>query len=222
LLAGMTQPVLNHQGRYYNYLNVPMETGPVQKPHPPLWYGCHYGPETTVWPAKANCNISLLQTAANARPMVERFTAEWHKAHDGSGKPFPRIGLTRTLVIACDRAAAESRGRRAYAAYYASMNKLWNRYGGATAHFPADFDTARQGGGIIAGTAAEVRDTLAAQIEQSGVNYGIVRFAFGDVTEDEAVESLELFASEIMPHIQAPGPVALRQVQREREILPSS
>jgi len=202
LLNGLSHPVLNHRGHYYSYLNVPMETAPIQKPLP-LWYGCHYGPETTVWPARANCNIALLQSASNARPMVERFTGEWHKAHGGTDKTFPRIGLTRTLVIARDARHAEERGRRAYAAYYASMNKLWHRYGGATAHFPADFATARAGGGVIAGTAAEVRAELERQIEQSGVNYGIVRFAFGDLTEDEVVESLTLFVEEIMPHFRA-------------------
>jgi alkanesulfonate monooxygenase SsuD/methylene tetrahydromethanopterin reductase-like flavin-dependent oxidoreductase (luciferase family) len=156
-----------------------------------------------VWPAKANCNISLLQTADNARPMVERFTTEWHAAHDGTGKPFPLIGLTRTLVIARDTQTAEARGRHAYASYYGSMNKLWQRYGSNVAHFPSDFDTARKGGGIIAGTAAEVREALAQQIERSGVNYAIVRFAFGDLTEDEVVESLTLFTEEIMPHFRA-------------------
>ena len=203
LMAGLTQPVLNHRGHYYKYLNVPMEMAPLQKPHPPLWYGCHYGPETTVWPAQANCNIALLQTADNAWPMVERFTAEWHKAHGGTGKPFPLIGLTRTLVIARDTRTAEERGRHAYASYYASMNKLWQRYGGATAHFPSDFDIARKGGGIIAGTAPEVRAELERQLEVSGVNYAIVRFAFGDLTEDEVVESLTLFTEEIMPHFRA-------------------
>src|SRR5437867_1278583 len=39
ILAGLRGGPLRHRGRYYNYLDVPIELGPVQQPHPPLWQG---------------------------------------------------------------------------------------------------------------------------------------------------------------------------------------
>jgi hypothetical protein len=53
-----------------------------------------------------------------------------------------------------------------------------------------------------------VRDQLQAQIDQSGVNYVACRFAFGDLTFDEARRSVDLFAAEVMPRLQARQPIA--------------
>ena len=39
LVKGLSDEVLNHQGPHYRYDNVPMVWRPLQKPHPPLWYG---------------------------------------------------------------------------------------------------------------------------------------------------------------------------------------
>ncbi len=39
VLKGLGCEVLDHDGRHYHYANFPMELRPVQKPHPPLWYG---------------------------------------------------------------------------------------------------------------------------------------------------------------------------------------
>ena len=37
-------------------------------------------------------------------------------------------------------------------------------------------------------------------INRGGVNYLLCRFAFGDLTLAESLRSVELFASEVMPH----------------------
>ncbi|NQV57648.1 MAG: LLM class flavin-dependent oxidoreductase [Rhodospirillales bacterium] len=39
LLKGLTTNNLNHQGKYHQFTDVPMELEPLQKPYPPLWYG---------------------------------------------------------------------------------------------------------------------------------------------------------------------------------------
>jgi hypothetical protein len=51
----------------------------------------------------------------------------------------------------------------------------------------------------IAGTAEAVRDALARQIAQARNNYQICRFAFGDLTFDESLRSLEQFTRVVMP-----------------------
>ena len=32
---------MSFKGKHFSYDQVPMEIGPLQKPHPPLWYGVH-------------------------------------------------------------------------------------------------------------------------------------------------------------------------------------
>jgi hypothetical protein len=44
-----------------------------------------------------------------------------------------------------------------------------------------------------------VREKLSAAIKETGVNYLILRFAFGDMSLEEAQRSLELFADEVRP-----------------------
>jgi len=64
---------------------------------------------------------------------------------------------------------------------------------------PEDFDTAYRAGIVLAGTAQDVSEQLAAEIDKSGVNYILTRFAFGDLSYEESKYALESFAHEVMP-----------------------
>jgi alkanesulfonate monooxygenase SsuD/methylene tetrahydromethanopterin reductase-like flavin-dependent oxidoreductase (luciferase family) len=199
---GLSSPSLTFAGRYYKFFNVALAMEPVQKPHPPLWYAMHFGPETAVWPARNNANVAMLASSAAARPMVDRYLTEWHGAHDGSGKAIPKIGITRSIVIAERASTAVERARRAYGDYMNSLATIWRRYGSVPHHFPYDLEEARRSEGVVCGTRAEVRAELERQVTESGANYLIARFAFGDMTVEEAEESTELFIADIMPHLQ--------------------
>jgi hypothetical protein len=48
-----------------------------------------------------------------------------------------------------------------------------------------------------------VREAIARQAEQSGVNYLLARFAFGDLSLEESLQSAELFAQAVMPGLAA-------------------
>jgi alkanesulfonate monooxygenase SsuD/methylene tetrahydromethanopterin reductase-like flavin-dependent oxidoreductase (luciferase family) len=60
----------------------------------------------------------------------------------------------------------------------------------------------------FAGTPAQVRDALLAQVAETGANYVVSRFAFGDLTEAESLRSAELFAREVMPALRERHPKA--------------
>src|SRR3954471_11964023 len=45
ILKGLAGPSLTHHGKHFRFDDVPMELKPLQKPHPPVWYGVH-GPES--------------------------------------------------------------------------------------------------------------------------------------------------------------------------------
>jgi hypothetical protein len=55
---------------------------------------------------------------------------------------------------------------------------------------------------LITGTPAAVRARIEQELEESGANYYVPRFAYGNLTHEESVRSLELFTSEVMPHFQ--------------------
>jgi alkanesulfonate monooxygenase SsuD/methylene tetrahydromethanopterin reductase-like flavin-dependent oxidoreductase (luciferase family) len=64
---------------------------------------------------------------------------------------------------------------------------------------PEEWDPLQAHGHAIAGTPAQVRDYIAGQAEAAGATYFVCDFAFGTISHDEAMRSLELFAREVMP-----------------------
>src|SRR5713101_6704177 len=52
---------------------------PLQKPHPPLWYGVH-SPQAAERAARAGMNVMGLDTVAELKPGIDRFRAVWKEA----------------------------------------------------------------------------------------------------------------------------------------------
>ena len=104
-------------------------------------------------------------------------------APNGRGPaPLPCIGLSRAMVIAETAEEAQAVARRAWRCHAVSFLKLWRRHGAApiNAVMSEDFADAEAAGLAFAGTPAQVRDALRAQVAATGVNYVVSRFAFGD------------------------------------------
>ena len=185
---------VSFKGRYYNADAVPIILGPVQLPHPPLWYGVAK-PEAVPWLALNQLNL----VSSNA-PAAMRIITDSYRAHWASDGPMPLLGINRHTVVADSDAQALAIGRRAYAAWHRSFTYIWERKGGAphTQMFPADFDALLAQGKAICGSPATVRAQLAAQLRDSGCNYMLARFAFGDMLPSESLAAQRLFGREVM------------------------
>ena len=57
-------------------------------------------------------------------------------------------------------------------------------------------------GQAIVGSPATVRETIASQAKDAGLNYFLLRFAFGDLTLEESMRSVDLFASLVKPALE--------------------
>ena len=55
----------------------------------------------------------------------------------------------------------------------------------------------------IAGSPAAVTDFLKRQLAETQCNYVVGQFAFGDMTREEALGSIGLFVSGVMPAVRA-------------------
>ena len=91
--------------------------------------------------------------------------------------------------------------KRAFALWYDALIHLWraNGVGLPRQMIPAEFEPALEGGYIVAGSPATVRDRLKRDNDVAGINYCLCRLAFGDLSFEESKRSIELFASEVMP-----------------------
>jgi alkanesulfonate monooxygenase SsuD/methylene tetrahydromethanopterin reductase-like flavin-dependent oxidoreductase (luciferase family) len=110
------------------------------------------------------------------------------------------------VVVAQTDKEAREIARRGYDKWRASFLKLWLAHGmlpTPQAIFPERFEDAEAQGRAIAGTPEKVRSFLQQAIDEAGLNYLLCRFAFGDITGDEALNSIGLFTRHVMPDIVA-------------------
>jgi alkanesulfonate monooxygenase SsuD/methylene tetrahydromethanopterin reductase-like flavin-dependent oxidoreductase (luciferase family) len=200
VLAGLTGKTLTFAGKFFSFVDVPMEMAPLQRPHPPIWYGVH-SPESAERAARRGFNTVSLDPTPEARASTARYRATWRALHPG--RPLPRLGLGRFIVVAPREEEALRLARRAYPRWHDSFTCLFRRHGRSQTHpRPADFDTLMQRGQGMAGSPAGVTELLSAQLAETGCNYVVGQFAFGDLAPDETRRSVELFASEVMPALQ--------------------
>jgi len=201
ILKAFTVSTLNWNGRYDQFENVPMELAPFQKPHPPLWYGAH-SPDSAGRAARKGLNMVTNDMPANAREIVARYRQVWRETQ--SSAALPKMGLVRFIVVADSDAKALTIARRAYMRWRSSFTYL-SEMNGAMPDSPLcveSFDELVTQGQAIAGSPETVRAFLVAQIEDTGANYVVGQFCFGDLKLDEMLCSVELFAAQVMPALQ--------------------
>src|SRR5437667_21724 len=90
---------------------LPLAIPPLQKPHPPLWYGVH-SPEAAERVARRGMNVVGLDTVAELKPCFERFRAVWRETRGEA--PLPRIGLGRFIVVGKNAGAARPAAPQGY------------------------------------------------------------------------------------------------------------
>ncbi len=200
ILQGLTKQTLDFAGEFFNFRDVPMELQPRQRPHPPLWYGVH-STESAERAARRRLHIVSLDPAEPTRHFTDRFRKVWSEVHANDAN-LPKIGLGRFIVVADDDTAALRIARRAYPVWHRSFTHLFRLRGSSPTHpRPPDFDGAIASGQGIAGGPATVKTLLRSQLQRAGANYFIGQFAFGDISLDEALRSVDLFAGHVAPDL---------------------
>jgi alkanesulfonate monooxygenase SsuD/methylene tetrahydromethanopterin reductase-like flavin-dependent oxidoreductase (luciferase family) len=200
LMRAFESDVLNFKGKYFNYRDYVVQAKPLQRPHPPLWYGAPNA-DAIGWAAPRAVNVVSLGPAGRARAIAERYRTEW-KVLGRAAADLPMIGITRHIVVAETDEKARAIAAVAYPRWRAAMEYLWLR---AEQDFvlkeiyPRDFVSLEKIGHGIAGTPATVRTYLQTLQAETGVNYVICQMAFGGMKFDDAANSLRLFGTEVLP-----------------------
>lgn len=207
LIEGLTVDRLTHDGKFFQYADVPMELKPVQQPYPPIW--CGLGSEESQRYAAQN-GMNGVALGGNQRiAEVTAFYREiWDEYADApvrrtSPVKTPTLGASRHIFVADTDAEAERLARPAYEHWYGSLSKLWRDHGvtGFTQVIFGDFDEVQKIGAAVIGSPDTVTNKLAELIGESGIDYLVGQYAFGSLTHEQEMRSLEMFATEVMPRL---------------------
>jgi alkanesulfonate monooxygenase SsuD/methylene tetrahydromethanopterin reductase-like flavin-dependent oxidoreductase (luciferase family) len=200
ILQGLATGRLDFQGEFHSFRDVATELEPVQKPHPPIWYGAH-SIDSAERAARRGLNIVSLDNAPITRAFVDPYRAVWKETQ--AGRPKPMVGLGRFIVIAPSDAEALAIARRAYPIWHASFTHLFRKHGNIPKHpRPAEFDRLCEIGQGVAGSPATVLDFLRRDMAAADCDYVVGQFAFGDLSLAESLRSVELFAAHVMPALR--------------------
>jgi alkanesulfonate monooxygenase SsuD/methylene tetrahydromethanopterin reductase-like flavin-dependent oxidoreductase (luciferase family) len=149
-------------------------------------------------------NIISNSTPAAIKAKIERYRA----TYQGSGAP--KYGMTRYIVLADTAGEALDIARRAYRLWHQSFHMLWRKHNQMPTNvvYPPEIDDQIADGRAVAGSPDQVRDILRGQLAETGANYMVLRFAFGDLSLAESLRSLDLFSRHVMPALREAQHVA--------------
>ena len=206
---GLTHEVLNHVGKHYQYKDVPMELRPLQEPHPPIWYPSS-NPEVAPIIGENGYNFVTLGAMEQAKKAIDGYKNGFAKRKGPSGPTLDfsggtAIGISRHIVVGETMEDAMRIARPAYSRWHQSLIKLWvdNKVDGpAFARGTlSDIQTAIDAGTDIVGDPEHVCKEITKQVAELGVNFMLCQFYFGDMEHKDAMRSVDLFKTEIMPKV---------------------
>jgi len=199
---GLASERLTHHGKYFDYEDVPMALRPLQDPVP--FWSASMSPEGLDTAGRLGMHCASLGAVSMVRDAVDGYMAACRE-HGAIKEEPPLMGMHRIVVVAATDAAAIDIARPAYKQWFDKLAKLWRERG---IEIPivgpiAEFDVAQKLGAVIAGSPEQVADTLASQVEATGVNYLLTELSFGDMSHADEMTSLDLFATKVKPALEA-------------------
>lgn len=207
VVKGLRNGHLEHRGAHYRIDRAPMELRPQQRPNPPFWYGVT-SPESVSFAARHGMHMVGLGPISMVKGMTTQYHEELarHKGETQDTNPHinePIMGAIRHAYVAADEREIDSIAGPAYKQYYDNITKLWRDFRTLPAYgFTPELRVAMKAEAAIVGTASQVRDQVGRFFERSGGNYLVLSFAWGNLSDDAALRSVERFATQVMPQFK--------------------
>ncbi|MGH1490019.1 MAG: LLM class flavin-dependent oxidoreductase [Acidimicrobiales bacterium] len=196
LLAALSceDELFSFDGKFWQLADVPLELRPKQRPYPPLW---RPGAVTTA--AAMGVSTMVGGPIDRVNQSIETYRAEYQPGVGGGHEP--TIGAIRKFIVAPSDAEADEIGRRAWPAYSDHLGKLFRKYGVTIPNDPTiggDYEMAKQVQAIVVGSPERVRGHVEELCADGLVEYVVGGFAFGDLSHDEALRSIDLFSEHVV------------------------
>ena len=212
ILSGFRSDRLTFHGKHYDYDDVELWNKPYQQPYPPLWYPTS-NIESIPYVAKNGFNTSHnFASNAAAKPFVQLYWQEYEAHRQDEGRlnahvAAPLISNTRHIYVGETDAEAVRDATPPFDLWSQHISYLSGRFSDR----PRDSLTLQHrmdNGTALVGSVATVRQQVQEMIDETGINYFLGVFNFGDMPLERVKNSMRLFAEQVAPAIREAQPAS--------------
>ena len=212
-----TQDRVSYEGRFHRFRDVHLMPRPVQKPHPPIWVASVASVESFSWAGRHGYNVMIVPYAGSiekVRDMVRAYRQAWREAGHPPGKEQVQSSL-HCYVAETHEAAVEGARPRVerYIEVFTEAVSSWATHqSGQYANYSkmveaiarTTIESMLADRQALIGTPDEVIEQLQYHVDVFGDFEPSMQVNFGGISDKEALRTLELFASDVMPKFPLP------------------
>ena len=207
-----TEECVTHDGQFWRFKNIHSMPRTYQKPHPPIWVAAVASEESFVNAGKNGYRIMIVPYAGGLErtaALVETYRQAWREAGHPPGTEQVQMSL-HAYVAETRKQAVQGfiPAMRTYLDVFTEAVSSWEglksgQYVGYE-RLVAAISAQTPEGNIdkryaLVGTPDEVIEQVSYMRELFGEHEPSLQVTFGGVTDDEALQTLDLFARFIMP-----------------------
>jgi alkanesulfonate monooxygenase SsuD/methylene tetrahydromethanopterin reductase-like flavin-dependent oxidoreductase (luciferase family) len=210
------------EGEHYNFRYVNLWPRPYQTPHPPIWIPSMGSSETIRWAAAPERKYPFLVTFS-ARDLVARYLNMYRdQARQYGYEAAPdQLGWASPVYVADTDERAMQEAREGVETLFndflatpfqmllppgymslPSMKNTMRMRKALGARKRLTIEELAGSGTVVVGSPRTVRDELARLRDATGAGKLITMLQFGVLPDDLTKRNMELFASEVMPHLR--------------------
>jgi alkanesulfonate monooxygenase SsuD/methylene tetrahydromethanopterin reductase-like flavin-dependent oxidoreductase (luciferase family) len=219
ILTGLRTGVVEGIGPHYTFPEIEVNLSPFQEPNPPMWY-----PGNPVTAGKFG--LSLVWPGPIPQDAYDLYVNTWNQ-YKGSAiradgpDDMPRVGTSELLGISHDETEAKAVAARGYKGLFRRIANVHTFDSMVLDEFQAEAAlnplargaqalSAPGGDAMLpdltqkSGTPAQVAEHIQQIVDDGRSEYIILQLPTGDMTFKEAMSSLELFITDVIPAIKVP------------------
>jgi alkanesulfonate monooxygenase SsuD/methylene tetrahydromethanopterin reductase-like flavin-dependent oxidoreductase (luciferase family) len=224
IVAAWTRPgPFAFEGDHYNFRYVNLWPRPYQNPHPPIWIPSQGSSETIKWAVEPERKYPFLVTFSAAELVVRYLTLYREQAgkfgYECSGD---QLGWAAPIYVADTDARAKDEARAGIESLfneylanpwemllppgYTSLSSLKNtmklRKSLGSRARNQTIEQLMESGTVVVGSPKTVREKINLMRERTGLEILVAMLQFGVLNDELTLRNMELFASEVMPHLR--------------------
>jgi alkanesulfonate monooxygenase SsuD/methylene tetrahydromethanopterin reductase-like flavin-dependent oxidoreductase (luciferase family) len=214
VMRAWTEDTFNFTGKAWNYVDISCRPRPLQKPHPPVYYGAT-SPDSPAMVARRGWNLALSrQPLANCARAIKSYREERakHENLNGSGDAI----MVRDVYVAdTDEQAWKEAPPQITRFWQLATDNVWRgdsvtpndlpKFTQRFAYFPGGLTLKRldEWGTSLIGSPDTVIKKAREMIETARPDCLVGMFSYGGLKHEQVIRSIELFATKVMPALGA-------------------